>query len=169
MKHWKNHRKDRFFQQCGGPTSEHAGEVHLSEEQELRNSMKSMLAVLKSEQDFPICIMLHLKSGTWEVVPHNNLFGMKVESRERLVEFAEKYVYADAAEWHWDLFCGWIIEEAFKMNREQGDTREYTAADHESSELAVAGIFERNGARGCIDFLLNYRYTPPRKTVRGYC
>ena len=164
MKHWGNHRKDRFTQPCGF-VAEHAETVYMTEEQTNKNGMESMFKILKADHDFPVLVAQNA-CGFYEVVPSNHLFGIKVNSRQDLVEFAVNYAYAYVP---FEAFRDWAVSEAFKMNREAGDEREYTQRDYESASWAVAGIYERSGVAGCINYLLNYKYTPRKKIARGYC
>lgn len=94
MKHNKNHRKDRFVQQCSGYSGD--GISHqMSEEQIERNKVSSfveLLANLKGSPNFPVYISNSGSYGIFRIVSEKYLFGYKIESYAELVEFGEKYV-----------------------------------------------------------------------------
>lgn len=164
MKHWGNHRKDGFTQPCGF-TATAIEEPHFTEDQERQHEMETMFTILKENHEFPVFVYED-KFGFYGIVPSNHLFGEKLDNQEALVDFAVKYVYGYVP---FEQFRDWAVSEAFKMNREAGDEREYTQSDYESASWAVAGIYARSGVAGCINYLLNYKYTPRKKIARGYC
>lgn len=91
MKHWKNHRKDKFIQQCSGYGGD--GEPKYPEitpEQEKENSERSMSEILDKDHEYPI-YLYQLNIGVWELVPHNHLFGTEIKNEEELASFAQKY------------------------------------------------------------------------------
>jgi len=101
MKHSKNHRKDRFYQQCSGYAGD--GEPQyapITEEQEERNSYSSMCKLLMSVTVFPLYIAQD-KWGFWGVVPHNHIGGTLIESSQELIDFAREYAGVDLANAPW--------------------------------------------------------------------
>lgn len=90
MKHWGNHRKDRFFQQCAAPVTS-GGDYHVSQEKFLAFSKKSIDAIIRTIVEFPIYI--HQDNiGYWHIVPANHLFGHKIASMEKLIAFKNEYI-----------------------------------------------------------------------------
>lgn len=61
MRHTRNHRKDRFYQE-----------------------------ILGAVKEFPVYIH-QKKTGEWELVPKNHLFGQEIGSLEELAQFASDY------------------------------------------------------------------------------
>jgi len=95
LKHWKNHRKDRFFQQCSGPTPEGCETTHIvPSEEEL--SVDSMKAILASATEFPIYIAQY-RLGYWYTTAMNCVGSTRIESREALEQFAEDYVFSQVS------------------------------------------------------------------------
>lgn len=94
MKHSRNHRKDRFVQQCSGYGGD--GVSHqLSQEQIEQNKASSFIALLanlKDSQDFPVYISNSGSYGYFRIVSEKYLFGHRIENYAELVEFGEKYV-----------------------------------------------------------------------------
>lgn len=90
MKHWRNHRKDRYFQQCYSPVSA-IGSCNISENKFQELSQKSILKIINSAPVFPLYVHQNSTIGEWEVVSQNHLFGIKIETMESLVNFAEEY------------------------------------------------------------------------------
>lgn len=95
MKHSRNHRKDRFVQQCSGyggnGVSHQMSEAQI--EQNKVNSFIKLLANLKGSKDFPVYISNSGSYGFFYTVPKTFLGGHKIESYAELVEFGEKYVF----------------------------------------------------------------------------
>lgn len=93
MRHWKNHRKDRYFQQCSGYGGD--GVSHQLTEEQLRqievDSFNKLLCELKHSQEFPTYIASN--GGMYHVVSERNLFGHRIESYDELVKFGDKYVF----------------------------------------------------------------------------
>ena len=90
MKHWGNHKKDRFFQQCAAPVAS-LQYPHLSEEEKRKRSNESLEALLDQAVDFPVFVHQDQWIGTWEMVPSNHLFGFKIASRNELIAFVNEY------------------------------------------------------------------------------
>ncbi|MBQ8248081.1 MAG: hypothetical protein IJZ42_13215 [Lachnospiraceae bacterium] len=95
MKHSKNHRKDRFYQQCSGYGGDGVSHQKLEKEiQELAvSSFKKLLEEAKSA-DFPIYIS-ECGGGFYCIVDEKNLFGQRIDSYEELVQFGKDYVGYD--------------------------------------------------------------------------
>ena len=96
MKHWGNHHKDRFVQQCSGyagndiPNSKNC----LTKEQEhlmLVHTFENIVSIVK-ECDFPIYIAIE-KDAFCSLVSSNNWFGTKIENFEQLQNFGQDYIY----------------------------------------------------------------------------
>ena len=94
MKHWTNHRKDRFYQPCSGIVSERPKIDSVSKETEEKWSRESMQKILQTELNFPIYLFQN-KWGIWEVVAKNHIAGAKIESAEELEAFANEYAFQD--------------------------------------------------------------------------
>ena len=88
MKHWGNHRKDRFTQPCGF-VAEHVETVYMTEEKTNKNRMESMFTILKENHEFPVFVHED-KFGFYGLVPSNHLFGKKIDNQDALVDFAVK-------------------------------------------------------------------------------
>lgn len=95
MKHWKNHRKDRFFQPCAGPVFTRTG-YQTGSEIEDRRSIESMSRILTEDHGFPIWLKQD-SLGFWYEVPSNDIAGALIESREALEQFAEDYVFSQVS------------------------------------------------------------------------
>lgn len=91
MRHTRNHRKDRFFQQCSGYFGDGEPDgFQMSEDVFADLSTKSMEKILKAVKEFPIYLHQQ-KTGEWELVPKNHLFGQEIASPEELARFAFDY------------------------------------------------------------------------------
>lgn len=89
MKHWKNHRKDRYFQQCSFASSG-GGHDTLTESKAQELSKTSIAKIIETVHDYPLFIRQY-SIGVWSIVPKNDLFGTKIESEEELKFFAKEY------------------------------------------------------------------------------
>lgn len=49
MKHWKNHRKDKYYQQCGGSTSMFIEEKILTDMDRFKNRVKNCEGIWESD------------------------------------------------------------------------------------------------------------------------
>ena len=88
VKHWGNHRKDRFYQQCSGYASNGISqESRLAREKKEELSRKTMTEILRQNHIFPIYITQD-KIGQWVVVPKNHISGAEIKDREELMSFA---------------------------------------------------------------------------------
>ena len=91
MRHTRNHRKDRFLQQCSGYFGDGEPDgFQMSEDVFADLSAKSMEKILKAVKEFPIYLHQQ-KTGEWELVPKNHLFGQEIGSPEELARFASDY------------------------------------------------------------------------------
>lgn len=92
VRHSRNHRKDRFVQQCNGYFGDGVpGECYVSAEEFSENSKKSLEEILKSAKEFPIFLYQDSHLGIWKIVPGNHLFGQEVSSRKDLERFAKDF------------------------------------------------------------------------------
>lgn len=92
MRHSRNHRKDRFVQQCSGYFGEgRPNEYRISQKEFAENSAKSMEEILEKVNEFPIFLHQETWFGIWELVPGNHLFGYEIKSKEELEEFARDF------------------------------------------------------------------------------
>lgn len=92
MKHWKNHRKDKYFQPCSGPVVSHV-DYSCSQDEEDRRAFESMNKILSEDHQFPIYLWKD-KIGFWEIVPRNHIACSEIMSREDLESFAERYLFS---------------------------------------------------------------------------
>ena len=91
MRHWKNHRKDRYFQQCSGYFGRTPAEKSNDEITELEKSSFTKLLEELKQQLFPIYIVAN--GGYWTTCDEKNLFGIRIDSYEQLKQFGIEYVY----------------------------------------------------------------------------
>ena len=92
MRHWKNHRKDRYTQQCSGYAGD--GSSHMNEddfEKREANSFRDLLEKAKSAV-FPIWIVRY-SGWFWSICDEKNLFGERIDSYEDLKRFGEQFVF----------------------------------------------------------------------------
>lgn len=89
MKHWGNHRKDRFFQQCS-PSVFVIESYRIPKDKFKKCSNDSIQKIIDSSPSFPLNIYQN-GIGIWEIVPSNHLFGTIIETMEGLIEFARDY------------------------------------------------------------------------------
>lgn len=91
MKHWKNHRKDRFFQQCSGPV--HELETAKTREQEEDSERSSFLRLMEKigDDQFPVFVR-QISGGIWTTTSERDCFGHRIENRDELLRFYELYV-----------------------------------------------------------------------------
>lgn len=92
VRHSKNHRKDRFVQQCSGYFGEGVpGGCRISAEAFAENSKKSMEELLNEVNEFPVFLHQDTWIGVWKIVPGNHLFGCEIKNREELEELARDF------------------------------------------------------------------------------
>lgn len=89
MKHFTNHRKDRFYQQCSGPTHETSEPVNADLMKNL--GLTSIRRIAEETTEYPIYI-LSISSGVYVCVDERNSFATKIASREELDSFIRDYV-----------------------------------------------------------------------------
>ncbi len=91
MRHRRNHRKDRFYQQCGGPVNETP--EPLTKEQVEHLERQSFLSLIEKAKGgaFPIFIR-QISGGAWCTTSEGDCFGQRIESLEELLNFFELYV-----------------------------------------------------------------------------
>lgn len=91
MHHTRNHRKDRFYQQCSGYFGDgKPKDCQVPEDVFTEISTASMTNVLETAAEFPIYLHQQ-KTGEWTIVPKSHLFGSEISSYEDLVKFAADY------------------------------------------------------------------------------
>lgn len=91
MRHIRNHRKDRFYQQCSGYFGDGEPDgFRVSEDAFADLSAKSMEKILATVTEFPVYLHQQ-KTGEWGLVPKNHLFGQEISCKEDLVRFAADY------------------------------------------------------------------------------
>lgn len=93
MKHWSNHRKDRFFQQCSWPISTQIIKYsEITEEAKIKASNETLSEIIKNADDytFPIFIYVDCRMGIWEIVQHNHIAGIEIKTKEDLLEFSKE-------------------------------------------------------------------------------
>lgn len=93
MKHWKNHKKDKYRQQCSGYGGSGKSE-QTTEEQRRQLTVNCFEKVINEtgKDDFPIYICIH-GDGYVSVCDERNLFGKKINSYEELSQFGRDYIY----------------------------------------------------------------------------
>lgn len=92
IKHWKNHRKDRYTQQCSGYFGDGPSQIKEDElEKKEAESFRNLLKKAKSAA-FPIWIA---QSGGWFwfICDEKNMFGNKICNYEDLKRFGEQFVF----------------------------------------------------------------------------
>mgnify|MGYP000543123577 FL=1 len=91
MRHTRNHRKNRFYQQCSGYFGDGKPDGFKVPEDVFSDlSAKSMEKILGTVEEFPVYIH-QKKTGEWELMPKNHLFGQEIGSLEELAQFASDY------------------------------------------------------------------------------
>ena len=92
MKHWKNHRKDRHYQQCSGYASDGKCDVPKTNEELCTLERESFAKVLEAAKTFPFPAHVFQAGGVWRIADKPNLFSSEVKTYEELVEFGRNYV-----------------------------------------------------------------------------
>lgn len=91
IKHWRNHGKDRYYQQCSGYAGNGDGEL-LSEEAKKKCEIESF-ARLKEipKESYPIYVV---NSGGcyWHETSERNLFAIQIETPSELERFEKEIV-----------------------------------------------------------------------------
>ena len=89
MRHWKNHRKDRFYQQCSGPM-EVAETIARQPHTDL--SIKSFQSLMDSVTTFPVYVKL-CSGGFWTTTNERDSFGTEIKSAEEMRRFYYDIVF----------------------------------------------------------------------------
>lgn len=92
MKHWKNHRKDRHYQQCSGYAGDGKCDVPKTNEELCTLERESFAKVLEAAKTFPFPAHVFQTGGVWRIADKPNLFSSEVKTYEELVEFGRNYV-----------------------------------------------------------------------------
>lgn len=90
MKHFRNHRKDRFFQQCSGPTRE-PGKAPTPEQAE-DIERRSILYIMENTKEEEYPIFIRQGGGMWCTTCEKDCFGERIENRDHLLRFLREYV-----------------------------------------------------------------------------
>lgn len=90
MKHWKNHRKDRYTQQCGGPVHEPDKQVELCSVECERQLFDHLMDRLKCDA-FPVYVKQG-GGGMWLFTNERDSFGTKISNMEEMQKFYNDYV-----------------------------------------------------------------------------
>ena len=91
MKHWRNHSKDRFTQQCSGPTRNTEVESHSCPVALSRNSFQRLMDSLKCD-DFPVYVKQG-SGGIWSFTNERDSFGTKINDMTEMRKFYEDCVW----------------------------------------------------------------------------
>ena len=90
IRHWKNHHKDRYVQQCSGYFGDG---IPCSPESTERLEMLSFEKLLSEAKNMAFPIWVVSSGGFWTLSSEKNLFSTKIDSFEDLEKFGEEYVY----------------------------------------------------------------------------
>lgn len=168
MKHWGNHRKDRYHQQCSGwfgPVSE---DVRLSDEKYDVLAIDSMFNILEASKidgfPYPVYLAQDNKIGVWKIVPHNHIGGTKIDDKESLRVFSIDYCFDVVRP---NTLYRWCVKKCIEK---KGETEaDYAQSDMDAGTWRFAGIHEREGIDAIIRFVEEYKGQPKRKPeTRGY-
>ena len=87
MRHWGNHRKDRYTQQCSGY---HGNPDPIPKERDFdRIERESFAKVIDQAKDKTFPIYIASPGGVWDIVPHNHIGGSIVKSYEELIDIGK--------------------------------------------------------------------------------
>lgn len=93
MKHWRNHKKDRHYQQCSGYFGDGKCEEVLPTNEELRSiERRSFEILLEEAKTFSFPAYVFMAGRVWRISYKQNLFSTEVKTYEELVEFGRNYV-----------------------------------------------------------------------------
>lgn len=87
IRHWRNHRKDRFFQQCSGPVQE---STSLTYPDSLEADSFQCILEKTGDMDFPIHIAT--TAGYWHLTTPSDFLGTQIINREELERFYHDFV-----------------------------------------------------------------------------
>lgn len=90
MNHWKNHRKDRFTQQCGGPTHDPGPGLTACDVNLEMKSFKHLMESVKCD-DFPVYVTQG-SGGIWSFTNERDSFGTKIGNMEDMHRFYNDFV-----------------------------------------------------------------------------
>lgn len=85
MKHWKNHYKDRYHQQCSGPVAVAETRNRQPHTDLSIRSFQSIMDSLKCE-DFPVYVKQG-SGGMWLVTNERDSFGTKISDMGEMRKF----------------------------------------------------------------------------------
>lgn len=89
MRHSRNHRKDRFTQQCSGPTHE-PGELKTPERMKA-DELRSLEHIAETTEDYPVYIK-PVSNGVYVTTSERDSFATKIASRDELHDFIRDFV-----------------------------------------------------------------------------
>lgn len=89
MKHWGNHRKDRFTQQCAGPQQDPSRQVAINTEHLPRMSFQTLMANV-SPDSFPVYVKQG-SGGMWSFTNERDSFGTKISDIGEMRKFYYDY------------------------------------------------------------------------------
>lgn len=92
MKHYRNHRKDRFYQQCSGYAGDGKCDAPMTNEQLWAIERESFARMLEAAKTFPFPAHVFQTGGFWRITDKPNLFSTEVKTYDELVEFGKNYV-----------------------------------------------------------------------------
>ena len=91
MKHWKNHHKDRYLQQCSGPVHEPADNDCTGCVCEIEKMSFIRLMNMVKHDDFPVYVKQG-SGGIWSFTIDRDCFGNKIESMDDMRQFFDECV-----------------------------------------------------------------------------
>ena len=89
MKHSRNHRKDRFHQQCSGYGG-NGDSQPITVEQGKKIEKESWAKLLEAAKNFPFPAHIFQSGWFWRISDKPNLFSTEVKSYEELLKFGEE-------------------------------------------------------------------------------
>lgn len=89
MRHSKNHRKDRFTQQCGGPV--HEPDAPTTPDLTRANEICSIERIAEMTEEYPVYIK-QVSNGVYVTADERDSFATKIESRDELNDFIRDFV-----------------------------------------------------------------------------
>lgn len=92
MKHYRNHRKDRFYQQCSGYAGDGKCDAPMTNEQLWAIERESFARMLEAAKTFPFPAHVFQTGGFWRITDKPNLFSTEVKTYDELVEFGKNHV-----------------------------------------------------------------------------
>lgn len=92
MKHWKNHRKDRHYQQCSGYAGDGKCDAPMTNEQMWAIERESFEKLLEEAKTFPFPVHIFQIGLYWRISNEPNLRSCEVKTYEELVQYGRDYV-----------------------------------------------------------------------------